>query len=383
MQKSYLVLTELFLPTKGGTAVWFDEVYRRLGGKRTHVVTARVPGCDAHDADHPNTVHRLVLRRIPWLRPESLWMYVKFFVVSLALAGTRRFEAVHAGRALPEGLVGWLVARLTFHRLVIYAHGEELTGWGVGAKYRAMRFALRHADAVVANSDFTRSTLIAMGVAPERVLIIHPGVDTGRFQPDLPSHDLRARLKLGDRAKLLLSVGRLSRRKGFDMVIRAIPDLTHAGLDVHYAIIGIGEDEAYLAALAREVGVSERVHHLGHVPMEELPRWYNACDLFVLANREINGDTEGFGIVFIEAAACGRASIAGNAGGTGSAVIDGVTGLRVDGSSLLSLSGALRRLLGDDELRRTMGVAGLARAQTELGWDVVAARTSAMEGRLK
>jgi phosphatidylinositol alpha-1,6-mannosyltransferase len=74
-----LVLTELFLPTKGGTAVWFDEVYRRLGGKEIHVVTASVPGAEAHDRDHPNSVHRVRLARHWWLRPESLAMYAKLF----------------------------------------------------------------------------------------------------------------------------------------------------------------------------------------------------------------------------------------------------------------------------------------------------------------
>src|SRR5512135_1758517 len=144
-----LVLTELFLPTKGGTAVWAAEVYKRLGGKEIHIVTADVPGAEAVDAEHPNTIHRLNLKRVAWLRPESLVMYARFFFKSLTLALTHRFEAIHAFRALPEGLVAWLVARLTFCPVVIYAHGEELTTWGHGNKYRTMRFALRHADTVI------------------------------------------------------------------------------------------------------------------------------------------------------------------------------------------------------------------------------------------
>lgn len=308
MQKRYLVLTELFLPTKGGTAVWFDEVYRRLGGKDIHIVTADVPGAEEYDRDHPNSIHRLSLKRVPWLKPESLLMYLRFFFTSLWLALTHRFDAIHAGRALPEGLVAWLVARLTRRPVAIYAHGEELTGWGRGNKYRAMRFALRHADKVIANSDFTHDTLVEMGVAPERIEMIHPGVDTERFRPGLPFQDLRDSLGLADGVRLILSVGRLSRRKGFDTVIRCLPAVLEAGVDVHYAVIGIGEDRDYLAGLVDECGVGGRVHLLGHVPMDDLPRWYNACDLFVLANRDIEGDTEGFGIVYIEAAACGKAA---------------------------------------------------------------------------
>ncbi|MBP8277503.1 MAG: glycosyltransferase family 4 protein [Propionivibrio sp.] len=378
MSSRYLVLTELFLPTKGGTAVWFDEVYRRLGGKEIHIITADVPGATEHDVDHPNTVHRLNLRRVPWLRPESLGMYLKFFAKALWLAATNRFDAIHAGRALPEGLVAWLVARLTFRPVVIYAHGEELTGWGKGNKYKAMCFALRHAEKVIANSDFTRNTLIDMGVAPEQIELIHPGVDIERFRPGLPFQDLRDSLCLQPGAMLVLSVGRLSRRKGFDTVICAMPALRADGLDVHYAIVGIGEDEAYLNALVREHGVGERVHLLGHVPMDDLPRWYNACDLFVLANREIGGDTEGFGMVFIEAAASGRTSIAGRAGGTGSAVLDGVTGIQVDGESVEEVTAALREMLVNQDKRAQLELAALKRARDSLSWVAVASLTRAI-----
>lgn len=375
MSNRYLVLTELFLPTKGGTAVWFDEVYRRLGGKEIHIITADVPGARDYDIDHPNSVHRLSLRRVPWLRPESLGMYLKFFGKALWLALTNHFDAIHAGRALPEGLVAWLVARLTLRPLIIYAHGEELTGWGKGKKYKAMQFALRNADIVIANSDFTRETLLGMNVSPKRIELIHPGVDVNRFHPGLPFEDLHGRLELKSDSLLLLSVGRLSRRKGFDAVIRCIPELLAGGLDVHYAIIGIGEDETYLRRLARDEGVSSRVHQLGHVPSEDLPRWYNACDLFVMANRDVAGDTEGFGIVFLEAAACGKAAIAGRAGGTGSSVVHGVTGLRVDGTCHRALVDVIFQLLKDDSARKKLGDNGLQRTVASLSWDAVAEKT--------
>src|SRR6266498_3586011 len=98
------MLTELFLPTKGGTAVSFDDDFRRLGGKEIHVVTADVPGAAEFDRMHPNTIHRLHMRRVAWLKPESLLMYAKLFAKAALLATTRRFEAIFAGRVLPEGL---------------------------------------------------------------------------------------------------------------------------------------------------------------------------------------------------------------------------------------------------------------------------------------
>ncbi|NMF96739.1 glycosyltransferase family 4 protein [Aromatoleum toluolicum] len=378
MKQGYLVITELFLPTKGGTAVWFDEVYRRLGGKEIAIVTAAVPGGDVHDAGHPNSVHRVNLRRVPWLRPESLTMYLRLLAKSVVLSLGQSFGAVHAGRALPEGLVAWIIARLIGRSVTVYAHGEELTGWGRGNKYRVMRFVLRHADHVIANSDFTFEVLVGMGVPRDRIVIINPGVDVARFSPGLPCQDLRDSLQLRPGARLLLSVGRLNRRKGFDTVIRCLPDLCAAGHDVHYAIVGIGEDRAYLETLARETGVAERVHLLGHVPMDDLPRWYNACDLFVLVNRDIDGDTEGFGLVFLEAAACGKVSVAGTAGGTGAAVLDGVTGLRVDGCDDKAVVAVIDRLLGDAQLIESLAANAQARARRDLNWDAVARRTGSI-----
>lgn len=378
----YLVITELFLPTKGGTAVWFDEVYRRLGGKEIHIVTADVPGATEHDAVHPNAVHRLKLRRHRWLRPESLAMYAKLFSVSLVLALRHRFDAVHAGRVLPEGLVGLLVAWLTRRPLVVYSHGEELTTWRQPGKLRSMAWTYRHADLVIANSEFTRDELVKLGVAPKRIALLYPGVNVARFRPDLPHGDLRAGIGLGTSEKLIISVGRLSRRKGFDQVIRALPLLLQRGLAVRYAVIGIGEDLEHLRLLAAEHGVSERVHFLGHVAPEDLPRWYNAADVVAMPNREIKGDTEGFGMVFLEAAACAKPAVAGLAGGTASAVVDGVTGLRVDGASTRAVADAIGRLLWDPNLARALGDRGYARAISQFSWEQVADRTRALNRTL-
>src|SRR5437762_6082485 len=143
----FLMLTELFLPTKGGTAVSFDDDFRRLGGKEIHVVTADVPGASDFDRVHPNAVHRLALRRVRWLRPESLLICAKLFAKTATVSITRRFVAIFAGRVLPEGLIAWAVARLLGRPVLIYAHGEELTNWGRGRKFALMCSVFRRADA--------------------------------------------------------------------------------------------------------------------------------------------------------------------------------------------------------------------------------------------
>ena len=375
----FLVLTELFLPTKGGTAVWAAEVYKRLGGKEIHIVTADVPGAAEIDAAHPNTIHRLDLKRVPWLKPESLTMYARFFLKALALSLTHRFDAIHAFRALPEGIVAWAVARLTFRPVVVYAHGEELTTWGQGGKYKAMRFALRHADAVIANSDHTRDTLLKMGVENVKITIIYPGVDVMRFKPGLDGGGLREQHGISVDEKLVFSVGRLSRRKGFDQMIRAIADLQQTDLPVRYVIAGIGEDADYLDGLIQDLNVQARVHRVGAVAEVDLPRWMNTCDVFAMPNREVDGDNEGFGMVYIEAAACGKPCLAGIAGGTGSAVLDKVTGLRVDGESADEVTKSLRMMLSQPAQCHEWGQNALQRVEQEFAWESVAAKTKELK----
>jgi len=123
------------------------------------------------------------------------------------------------------------------------------------------------------------------------------------------------------------------------------------------------------------LGVRDRLHLLGHVPTDTLPRWYNGCELFVMPNREVDGDTEGFGMVFLEAAACGRTAIAGLAGGTGDAVVDGETGLRIDGAELPALTAAIATLLEDARLRQQLATQALSRARRDFSWHSVAQKT--------
>lgn len=359
---SCLLLTEIFLPTKGGTAILFDGDFRGLGGKEVHIVTADVPGTQEFDQTHPNTIHRLGLKRYAWLKPESALMYAKFFLRSLSLALTYPIKTIFAGRALPEGITAWAVARLTRRPVIIYAHGEELTGWGRGKKFKTMCFALRHADWVIANSDFTHDTLINLiKVNPDKIVTLYPVTDEERFRPGLPCEDLRDSIGLTHEQKLILSVGRLQRRKGFDNAIRALAALVDKGLDVHYALIGIGEDHDYLTNLANELGIADRVHFLGHVSYEDLPRWYNACDVFAMPNRDIDGDTEGFGLVYLEAAASCKPSVAGNTGGTGSAVAHEETGLRVNGENVDEIAAALSKYLSNTGLAKKAGIKGRKR----------------------
>jgi phosphatidylinositol alpha-1,6-mannosyltransferase len=262
--------------------------------------------------------------------------------------------------------------------VVIYAHGEELTTWGSGGKYKAMRFALRHADRVVANSEHTHDTLLEMGVDAAHISIIYPGVDVSVFRPGLDVSGLRESLGIGPDDKLVFSVGRLSRRKGFDQMIRAVAQLRDEGIPVRYVIAGIGEDADYLDDLIREHNLHDVAHRIGAVSEADLPRWMNACDIFAMPNREIDGDNEGFGMVFIEAAACGKPSLAGEDGGTGSAVLHGQTGLRVDGKSVVLIAESLRAILNSPDLAQGLAEQAYTRIGKYFSWDKVAQATQGL-----
>lgn len=371
---NFLVLTEVFSPTRGGSAVWFDKVYCILGDKNTHVITAKVPGDGEHDAEFPLFVHRLSLERKPYLRPESLVMYLKMLGRALSLIWNHPFHSVHAGRGLPEGLIGLIVSRIRPIPCIVYAHGEEITTWTQPVKRRVLSFVYRYVDAVIANSQFTKQLLLDLGVRPERIHLINPGIDINQFRPGLDTTALRKKFGLQDK-KIIFSVGRLSRRKGFDNVIRSLPDVLKNEPQAHYAIGGIGEDLKYLKELAKQVDVEEHVTFLGKVSDHDLPYWYNLCDVFIMPNRKVGEDTEGFGMVFIEANACGRPVISGIEGGTGDAVLHGETGFRVDGEKLQDITSAICRILTDPLEANRLGANGLKRAQAYFSWTEVARKT--------
>jgi phosphatidylinositol alpha-1,6-mannosyltransferase len=174
-----------------------------------------------------------------------------------------------------------------------------------------------------------------------------------------PAVDARAReLRhlLGPTAgPVLLSVGRLVQRKGFDAVIQTVADLRADFPHLRYVIIGDGPERARLDARAEALGIADHLLMLGRA--DDAMKWaaYGLCDLFVMPNRAVGGtEWEGFGIVFGEAARAGRAVVAGRAGGVADAVLDGETGVLVDADDAAALPTAIRRLLGDGALRSSM-----------------------------
>ncbi|MCY4599647.1 MAG: glycosyltransferase [Acidobacteria bacterium] len=215
--------------------------------------------------------------------------------------------------------LAWMAKMVFGTPYVVWAHGTDV--WGLRQPLRLASLAA--ADRVAAVSRYTAESLhgIAPGL-PERITII-PNAVRDRFRPG-NGGAVRRRLGLDDGARVLLTVARLrdtERYKGCDTVIRALPRVLRRAPDTRYVIVGEGDGLPRLRALAERLGVRDAVVFAGAAPDAELPAYYNACDLFVMPSAG-----EGFGIVFIEALACGKPVIAGDAGGSRDAVLDGGLG---------------------------------------------------------
>lgn len=373
MGKTALLLTDKFLPQPGGSQLYLGRVYERLRNVSTSVVTRSAPGARTFDHAYPVPVRRIPFVDVPKARMPLLW--ASLFARAGAAALTRGVGEVHCGQLLETGGSGWLLHRLTGRPYAVYTYGEEVQVYAWGRRTRAwLTRVLDSAFAVVAVSRATRDALVALGIAESKIAVAYPGVDAP--QPSDPAASTRARYGLGD-GPVLLTVGRLTERKGQDSVLRVIPRLTRDHPGMRYVIAGRGPDEVRLRRLAAEMGVEDRVLFLPAVSDRERAALYGAADLFVMPNRTLrNGDTEGFGIVFLEASQAGCPVIGGRSGGAVEAVADGVTGRLVDPDSPEALAEAVQALLSDPERRRAMGCAGREHA-ARFTWDATAATVDA------
>lgn len=288
---------------------------------------------------------------------------------ALRLAVQNKVSIIHCDIVLPAGLIGFFVSRILRIPYVVYAHGEEIQLYRqLFPEKHAISFVYQHANRIIANSSFTLERLLQLGVKSNNVHLIYPGVDTKVFRPGLPVDDWQHKLNLKGK-RVLLTVSRLSERKGHDQVIRTLPKLLYKIPNLIYLIAGTGTESDHLKNLSASLGLENSIRFLGYVEDQLLPSLYNLADIFIMPNREtVSGDIEGFGMVFIEANACGKPVIAGKSGGTESSVIHAETGFLVDGTNLDEISDTVLMLFEDNGLLRELGQNGRERAVKEFDW---------------
>jgi phosphatidylinositol alpha-1,6-mannosyltransferase len=360
-----LLVTELFPPALGGSATLFGEIYSRFGGTPVAVMTKG-----------------LAMRQWGIRSPCTFWRYLRAGV-ALRIASCRA-AMIHCGRALPEGVAALLGRCFGGPRYACWAHGEDISTALTSRELTAMmRAVYRNAEVVFANSQSTRRMLVDVGMSADRVHVVYPGVDPARFHPDVDGSEIRRSIAGTDVPTVLLSVGRLQTRKGHDLAIKALAHLVQRGYrSLHYVIVGDGPERARLETLVDEYRVRDHVRFVGEVPAALLPRYYAASDIFLLPNRIEQTDLEGFGIVFLEAAAAGKPAIGGRSGGVSEALVHDVTGILVNGTDVEELVAAIERLTTSAPLRHALGAAARLRVMREFTWERAAESVAALHNRV-
>jgi len=381
-RSSCLFVSSLFPPPLiGGSLVYYHYLFSQCTARDLVVATQKHEQAPAFDADLSYRVHRSFLFLDPdGPRLPRLVSYILMMPAVVTWIIRYRVAVVHVG-FWNDLIPSWLACIATNRKLMVTIHGEELTrlrSAGRGRLYKALwkiherifTRALRQADRVQANSNFTKSVLLGRGVSLDRIVVTTPGVDLDKVKIlDDCSTDFNFRF--GDK-RILLTVGRLQHRKGQNMVLAALPELLIRHPDLHYVMAGGSTPQMreYFESLVRELHLEGHVTILTDLSNKAIASLYRECEIFVMANREMpDGDTEGYGIVFLEAGAWGKPVIGGRAGGAVEAVDDGVTGLLVDGQDPSDIAAAVGRLLNDPDMARRMGEAGRAKVSRNT-WDV-------------
>ena len=362
--RSVLISKKYFPPQVGGISSIMWETSRVLGPDEVCVVTG-VPAQAPKDAVDSSV---RVYRRPLAFAQENAWQALNLALVSVEIA-IRERPKVALLATCEEGYIGLHLERFFGLPFVIYAHGNEILAAHT-SNWPKPRLALQRASRVLANSHFISSLLRNAGVDESRIVIVHPGCDVSHYRPTTPRPGLRERLLGGRIGPTLLTVGNLVERKGHDTVLKALPAILRSIPDVTYLIIGDGPFRPNLERLAESLGVRGSVVFAGRVEAGILPECLAICDVFVMTSRARldQFDVEGFGLVYLEANACGKPVIGGRSGGIVDAVEHESTGLLVDPVDEKDVAHAVVRLLKDRDLARKLGEQGMLRVRREFTW---------------
>lgn len=330
-----LVLTENFPPVEGGSGRWFWELYSRLPSESVVVAT------NLSDEQIAAPLNGMTIERIPLQSAEwgvksfaGLLFYLKSVRLVLKLIKKHDIKEIHCGRVIHEGVIAWLVSKFTNVKVVCYVHGEDVEVAAISREHSLLVKRVCHkSHTLICNSENSKRIVQTLNFAkPEKCVVLHPGFDAQQFCPSPPNAQVRSSFGWEDKFAVI-TVGRLQRRKGQDYFLQAMPELLKRFPDLHYTVIGRGELKEELNKQIDALGLTENARVITDADDDKMTAMYQQCDLFVLPNRTIGGDIEGFGMVLLEAQACGKYVVAGNSGGTRETMSVGETGFVIDCNS--------------------------------------------------
>ncbi|MCB0280295.1 MAG: glycosyltransferase family 4 protein, partial [Calditrichaeota bacterium] len=272
------------------------------------------------------------------------------------------------------GAFSALLSRFLSHKTMIIYHGLEVTKKLSTKRLLKLRHTLERATYNIAVSKFTAEAIHSKFQSLKNLHVVQNGIDPKRFYPEPKPQRLVNQYHLVDK-KVIMTLARVIERKGHDTVIRAMAELIKTEPQLIYLIAG-GFDAEYrkrLEKLISESGLEKSVIFSGYIPDVEILDYYNLCDIYIMVSKDSNekGDTEGFGITYLEANACEKPVIGSNLHGIPDAIEDGVSGFLIEADDHLVLIEIVQKLLAKPEYARQIGKQGRQRVLNGFTWDIV------------
>jgi glycosyltransferase involved in cell wall biosynthesis len=397
-------LCQEFARQEQRVTVWapFDSAYQGTGDRRQEdrktgrqkLLDLRLYRYALRDEAHTLGYMRTMQSDLA-LRRNSYWLGPAMMAAGIATitrqARQVRPDLLHAHWLLPNGLIGAVVSRVLGIPLVISVPGSDAQVANANPVFRTLaRFAMRQASLLTANSADLRDAVAALEpTALNKFDLILYGADPTALQPDPAGvADLRAQW-LADHPVtpsprhpvIILCVGRMVYKKGFDTLIRALAEPALRAQEVLAVMIGEGDQKAEWQMLAEELRVSDRLRWVGNVPKDKISVYYNACD--VLVNPSVRKPVDGLNVCVLDAMSCGKTVVGSTVAGNPLAIVDGETGFLTAEGDPTALAATLAKLAADPDLRQRMGAAARQRIETELGWPPLVQRYLAHFQRLQ
>lgn len=371
-----MLITMGFPPMVGGISTYSYQLAKGIG-RRIVVLTPSCRGVKAFDKSQRFRIIRMKLISMHILHTRKSFLLFNIFVIILMAF----YVLFYAVKLRPKGiyLSHWLyaISALPASKLLeipysFAVHGSEVFRPMRHRFYKAvLKECVKNARRIISPGNYQKDRMAKEGVAVSKVYVIGWGVNPQLFRPDIDPSEIVERHNLENK-KVILTVGRLVTRKGHDMVVKSLPNVLKSVPNTVYVIVGEGQELKRLKSLVKGLSLEDDVIFAGYVPSKDLPKYYNACDVFVMPSREVNGDIEGFGIVYVEANACGKPVIAGKSGGTGSAVRHGVNGVLINPLDTEEISKQIISLLVNEKLAHKMGKKGRMLVEKTFNSSIVA-----------
>lgn len=348
-----------FPPEKGGIHDYAYGLISQIPADETTVLTNKIEDVAASEQFDQKTDFEIIRKRIFWNSNKLLLILSQIVLVIqlITLKWRKKTDEIHFVNIFPVGITGPFMKFFFGVKYFPYVHGLDVMGMVNSKLFPLLLFILKRSDKVIANSQYTKSKLVELGIPEMQIVIIPPGLNVSKLIGGSDfNEDIRDKYDLHGK-KVMITVSRLVERKGHDVTLKAISLMIERIPNLKYLICGDGPHRGELERLVSQYGLDSVVVFTGGITDHELHQLYECSDLFIMPSRDIKekGDVEGFGIVFLEANYYRLPVIAGNSGGIPDAVKDEITGYLVNPLDEKEIANRIEELITDEGLARTMG----------------------------